>query len=411
MRQFINMFLILFAADGLISFVDEMLMLVSGSSNITGVRGFFANMVILLSLPVYFALGVDRRLPRIVIAPLIVFILWSLLASWFFPALADSSIYGPLFALLQLLLCLLPIEFVRRNGGEGLLLPESVFKNSFFDLKQTLYFAAASLLIVPAVSLLCLLASASAFADKATSGFVRIAPDGLYMSERIYRLNDRTIRLSGMIHVGDQQFYDDMGKSASSGRTVILAEGVTDEDGLIKNRFGYGKMAGFLGLSSQEKMRLKGRLIEGKDIGLKSGSAETDIVRADIDTRDLKKETLYFLNNIGKYLNEGESFAATIIALNSWAEKELTPEMNNIIMSDILHMRSRVLIGYLDKVLPHYETVVIPWGALHMAEIEEAVLQRGFVLQEKRYRESIDFRKMLTALSLSEKRQPDVQRQ
>jgi hypothetical protein len=47
------------------------------------------------------------------------------------------------------------------------------------------------------------------------------------------------------------------------------------------------------------------------------------------------------------------------------------------------------------KALDRYDTIVIPWGALHMAEIEEEVLKRGFDLQQERERVSIDFRKML----------------
>jgi hypothetical protein len=236
------------------------------------------------------------------------------------------------------------------------------------------------------------LASANAYADKATSGFIRIAPGGLYMSERIYKKGQKIIRLTSMIHVGDKRFYDDLTGSISDGKTIILAEGVTDDKQLLKNKFGYSKMAGFLGLSSQEKMRLKGRLVESADEEVASEeSAGTDILRADIDISDFGKETILFLNTVGKHINESTSLAATFIALNKWAETELTPEMNKIIMDDILHKRSQALISHLDKALANYETIVVPWGALHMAEIEESVLSRGFLLQDKKYRLSIDF--------------------
>lgn len=402
MRTFINLFLIFFAADGLISLVDELLVLMAGASNLSGVRDIFASTVILLSLPLYLALGIDRRPPRKVFAPLLVFLVWTQLATWLFPALAESNVYSVVCALVQVLLCILPAEYARRNGGKGLLMPQSVFTGPFFNLRHTLYFTAASLFIVPVVFLLCVFASANAYTEHSTAGFIRIAPDGLYMSERTYRLDNKTIRLTGMIHVGDQKFYDDMSGTSSVGRTIILAEGVTDDKHLLTNRFGYSKMAGFLGLSSQEKMRLKGRLIENADdvnsSRDKAGTAESDIVRADLDVSDFNKETVYFLNTIGKLINENSSFAATLMAINTWAEKELTPEMNRVIMADILHKRSNAVLTHLDKALAHYETIIIPWGALHMSEIEDAVLKRGFVLSEKKARVSIDFKKMFLAM-------------
>jgi hypothetical protein len=49
------------------------------------------------------------------------------------------------------------------------------------------------------------------------------------------------------------------------------------------------------------------------------------------------------------------------------------------------------LLRYLDLTLPGYETVVIPWGALHMPGLQDAILQRGFVPVESRTRAAIDF--------------------
>jgi hypothetical protein len=129
--------------------------------------------------------------------------------------------------------------------------------------------------------------------------------------------------------------------------------------------------------------------VDGKQAG------ETDIFRADVDISSFRPQTITFLDAIGKHLRESPSFVQGVLALNTWAEKNVTPEMYVIIMDDILHRRNLVVISYLDKALVRYDTVVIPWGALHMKEIEEEILKRGFVLQEERERVSIDFRRML----------------
>ena len=225
------------------------------------------------------------------------------------------------------------------------------------------------------------------------------------MTERVYRLKDKTIRLVSMIHVGEKEYYDDLVRSASSGRTIVLAEGITDESNILRNRFGYGKMAGFLGLASQEKMEFKGRVIDDEELeesGPEGDEASTpDIVRADVDISTFHPTTIRFLNILGKQLTESTSIAKEFIAVNGWAKKNLTPEMNEAIMDDIIHQRNQEVIRHLGKALSRYDTVIIPWGALHMAEIEKSVVARGFVLQEERERVSISFRKLLTSTFLS----------
>ena len=114
-----------------------------------------------------------------------------------------------------------------------------------------------------------------------------------------------------------------------------------------------------------------------------------------MDVSAFRPPTILFLNTMGKQLQESHSLVKGLLAINAWAEKNITREMHDVIMDDILHRRNREVIRYLGKALDRYDTVVIPWGAMHMKEIEEEVLKRGFVLQEERERVSIDFRRML----------------
>jgi hypothetical protein len=70
----------------------------------------------------------------------------------------------------------------------------------------------------------------------------------------------------------------------------------------------------------------------------------------------------------------------------------MTPERVAGIMADVLDKRNAAVIASLPKALRHYETIVIPWGALHMPAIEAAVLDLGFAPGEKKERMSLDFR-------------------
>jgi len=399
MRVFANLFLILFLVDGGISIFDELLSLFSLGTALPGLRNFFASVVIVMSVPIYLCLGIDKRLPKRVFLPPILYIFWCAIATWFFPSFSDNRIYGLLAASGQVFLGILSISHIRKMGGHNLLMTKAMFQSPFFSIRNTLLFGAANLFIIPIALLLLGLSSASSYIDEQTSGFVRLAPDGLYMTERVYRLDDKTIRLVSMIHVGEKEYYDALVGSLSSGRTIVLAEGVTDEQNLLRNKFGYGKMAGFLGLTSQEKMQFKGRLIEAGEIekpGFEGGEAGiTDILRADVDIRTFHPSTISFLNTLGKHLMDSTSFAEALLSFNAWAKKNVTPEVNKTIMDDILYQRNREVIRHLGKVLSRYDTIVIPWGALHMPGIEESVLARGFLLQENKERISIDFRKLL----------------
>jgi hypothetical protein len=77
-------------------------------------------------------------------------------------------------------------------------------------------------------------------------------------------------------------------------------------------------------------------------------------------------------------------------------KSHMTDDMFKVIMKDILYRRNQKVIEALQKALASgaYNTIVIPWGALHMAEIEEAVRNNGFNLRGSTERLSVDFRKI-----------------
>jgi hypothetical protein len=402
MRIFANLFLILFIADGGFSLVDELVSLLTPLMPFSAFRNLLAGNVIVLSIPLYLCLGIDRRLPKKVFIPLITFVLWTLVSTWCFPALGKLRIYGLLMALTQILLGMLPLFCLRTTVKRRLTLTQESFAVPMFSLKNSLIFYGSNLFVIPAVLVMLFLTVADAYMAEHTAGFMHLAPGGLTMTERVYRRGSHSVRLAAMIHMGNKEYYRAMADSAASGRTIILAEGVTDDKNLLQENLDYGRMAGFIGLTSQQEMRFRGRIIDedlfdsavsGSVEGNRAG--EADIFRADVDMSAFNAVTITFLEAIGKHLRESPSFARGILSLNRWAEKNITPEMYTTIMNDILHRRNMVVIGHLDKALSRYDTVVIPWGALHMKEIEAEVLKRGFVLQGEQNRISIDFRRML----------------
>ena len=368
-------------------------------------RDHVASVVLVVALFVYLALGIDRRLPKKLFLPLILFVFWCPLSVWLVPALAGSNAYGLLMAALQVALGGCLVDRLRREGEPpGLTLPATRFEGPFFTPRNTLVFAAVNVVVLPIALVTLALYQANSYAAKATAGFVRVEPRGLYMTERVYRRDGRTIRLASMIHVGEKQYYQEVARLPVSGRAIVLAEGVTDRKGILKNKFDYGQVAKYLGLTSQEKMLFSGRVVDEKTLdapqpqegGKGEGEAGAiDILRADVDLGAFSPDTIFFLDAVGRHLKENPSVAKAAVSLNEWAEKHITPKMYEAIMDDILYRRNKALLGYLDKALKRYDTVVIPWGALHMKGVEAGVLERGFVLQEEHKRLSVDFRRML----------------
>jgi hypothetical protein len=405
MRVFANLFLVLFIADGGVSLLDELVSLLSPVAFLSGARNVLAEYVIVMAVLVYFCLGIDRRLPKRVFLPLILFLFWCPLSVWFFPALAGNRTYGLLTAGAQVALVLLPLSCFGKAGSRSLTMPPAMFDAPLFSLKNTMVFGAANLFVIPLALVMLVLYTANSYMAGYTSGFMRIAPGGLYMTDRVYRRDNRTIRLASMIHVGEKEYYDELAGSVSPGRTIVLAEGVTDDKNLLRNRLDYGRLAGFLGLTTQEKLLFRGKLIgpEALDepqatcrgMGEKERAGPPDILRADVDISSFRPPTILLLNTLGNHLQESHSLVKGFLAIKTWAEKNITLEMHGVIMDDILHRRNREVIRYLGKALDRYDTVVIPWGTMHMKEIEEEVLKRGYKLQEERERVSIDFRKML----------------
>lgn len=406
MRVFANLFLILFLADGGFSLVDELVSLLTPLLPFTDFRNFLAGMVIVMSVPLYFSLGIDHRLPKRVFLPLLIFVFWTVVSTGLFPVLAGIRVYGLVLAAVQVLLGMLPLLVFRDNDHGRLTMPSALFAQPYFTIRNCLTFFGANLLVLPLALALFAIAVANAYMAEYTAGFMHLHPSGLRMTERTYTRDNRTIRLAAMIHVGTREYYQEMAGSVTPGSTIVLAEGVSDSTNRLRNRLDYGKVAGFIGLASQDKLLFKGRMIDEEEFTAPVPPAavgsdahqnrEPDIFRADVDMSTFRPTTITFLDAIGKQMQESKTFAGGILALNKWAEKNVTPEMYEIIMDDILHRRNVAVLGHMDRALARYDTVIIPWGALHMKEIESEVLKRGFVLQKEQERVSIDAGKLLS---------------
>ena len=396
MRRFANVYIILFMVDAGLSLLDELLAFTAFSLPfVSELRYLMASMVIAFSVVLYPCLGLDRRLPTRVFLPLTLYVSWCALAFWPLASVVGRESLGLLSSVGQGLLGVFAIVLLRRLGGQNLL-TRDLFQVPMFSWRNTLGFTAINLLLLPLVLVYTVLATTSYYFEQQTAGFLRLSPVGIYMSERSYSLDRKVIRLAGMMHIGKEEYYRDIARSMSAKETIILAEGVTDRDGLLKSRFNYGNLAELIGLTSQDKMYVDANLVdlENLDKVLQRDKDQTkpDIASADIDLNRFDPTTIEFLNVLGRTLLAGKPLGESLVEYNDWVSENMTEESIAAVMTDIIDKRNEAVIDGMVRTLARYDTIVIPWGAMHMPAIEAAVLEMGFTAGDKHERLSLYFR-------------------
>ena len=396
MRRFANVYIVLFLIDAGLSLIDELLQVASSPMPVlTEIRFFVAYVVITLSMIFYACLGIDRRLPKRVFLPLTLFASWSALAMWPLSGFVAREAFGLTASISQVVIGAIAIILLRSLGGRNLLTEEQ-FQAPIFSLRNTLGFTAINLLLTPFVLIYTGLAVTSYYLEEQTAGFLRLSPVGVHMTERSYHLAKKEIRLAGMMHIGKEEYYEDLAKSIPTEGTIILAEGVTDQDRLLESQFNYSKLAGLIGLTSQDKMRLNGNAVELDGLGVASQvirePGKPDIANADIDLNRFEPKTIEFLNALGRSLFGDKPLAEGLVDYNLWIEENMSEEGLAGVMADILDKRNDAVIAGMVQTLKRYDTIIIPWGAMHMPAIEAAVLEQGFAPGKAQERLSLDFR-------------------
>ncbi|PLX89422.1 MAG: hypothetical protein C0619_11120 [Desulfuromonas sp.] len=394
-REFANLVQLLLIAHGGMTLLTGVLPELMSGRFTAMLLALFGSLVVAMALLLYPCFGFNRHLPKKIFLPQIFLLLWTVAGLWPLATKMDPFALEISAATAQVLLGLFALVWFRIKNGSSLLLTREMFPGKGFGLRNLLWFSLASLLFLPLVLIFFGFSAATGYVEQLSGGFVRLGVDGLYMAEQVYRQQDKTVRLAGMIHIGDQDYYDELSRSISAEPVLVLSEGVSDRDGLLRREFSYVKIADALGLSGQHRLQFPGRRVDIDQIyrdgfnGAQQGTP--DVAGADIDLREFDPLTIEFINAMATHLLSSASLIDGFAAFNGWAQENLPPTASETIMHDLVDKRNQVVLGHLDAALKKYDTVVIPWGALHMAGIEAAVRKRGFILQQSRERRSIAF--------------------
>ena len=358
----------LFLTDALISLVDDALILSLGVHVLGGIRGIVFFLAAMTALLIYLLSGVTPMMPKRIAFPMALFYPVAVLALT--PVLIYHYDHLPsLIWFMSFCQLLFAVGLCYCAQGDFRFrwpfVPERLLDQRRFAWWNLCGFSLLNVCVFLPGVLLYLAFCASLAVDHFSGSFVALRADGLVMRAKTYVRDDgKTIQLIPMMHIGEAEFYDQISKSFPT-NAIILLEGVTDNDNLLKHELTYQRMANSLGLTEQktEFAPVRGRPR-----------------RADVDVADFSKGTIDFLNLVTLIHSQGLKSEVLKKLMQKSQDRLLTQRL----WADLLTMRNDHLLKEIRSELPQSDILVVPWGAAHMRGLSEAIQKTGFQLSETR---------------------------
>jgi len=370
----LSVFLGLFLADAVISLVDDSLILFFDIHMVTRIRGILSLFALLMAVVIYGLMALTPMIPKRLFLPLTLFTPVAGLVAIPFLIYFYSRIQQVawVISLGQLILGLSVLWWVQ--GGFKVrwpLIEENLLVSRRFSwLNLSAFLSVNVLVLLPAVIVylvLCVSLAVGHFSD----GFLSLRTSGFTVQVRKYvRSDGKTIQLFPMSHVGELDFYRTLSQSFPT-NSIILMEGVTDNQQLLTNKITYKRMAASLGVAEQQK--------EFKPQG--------DLVRADVDVEQFATNTIDFLNLVMLL----RSKVVSVENLLKLAQYSPPPNFEEQLFDDLLRKRNRRLLEEIQSRLSQSENIIVPWGAAHMPQIAKEIQKSGFRLDETREYVAIRF--------------------
>jgi len=345
---------------GVVALVSAAESLLLGRRDLELVDGLLTLLLMLAGILTYCLLGffpeVPKRwfVPLCLFAPAVPIVILPLLV--YFHAYTSWIDLG--VAVVHLLLGLVILRRMRgKTSPVWPLVPAEKLVRRRFSWANLAGVALAPVLVLIPVAVLYCAFSAKLALEHFTDGFALLRPGGITMQVREYVRDDgRKITLVPMSHVGETDFYQDVAASFPDD-AVVLMEGVSDQGNLLDVHSNYSNMAESVGGVEQVKVfKPRGR-----------------IVPADVDMSTFSPASLELLKTVLMVHTKGVT-AETL----PYLMKPAKPGLEKELLDDILTKRNHHLLGVIREWLPQAQTIVVPWGAAHMAEIAREIQKLGF---------------------------------
>jgi len=371
LRTVLNGWWLALVIDGGLRVVSGLVSAITGSQLLDLLVLPFDLIAVVGAMIVWLIAATTPRVPLRMVLPPMVTLLWMMLG-----ALPFSVLLYAVGSALQIVLGLVLLASV----GLGQALGRTTGHRLGFDLsaladrpaygwKRSVGWIGTWLTLGPTLVVVYLVTGAAWTVSWGTGDFMRLNTKGLTVAHKTYTLDDQTTHLIGMMHLGEAEVYDTMLSTVpADGNALVLSEGVTDRDGLLTApKDAYAKAARVVGLAGQGPMSQMTRL---------------PIQNADVDVNTFDPTTIEMLNVVlGIY--DVDNLDTTLPAyLKFWTENSSrSDELVTTLFDDILHRRNDHLLGEMAAARPDHPRLVVPWGALHLAGIEAALLEEGWTHQ------------------------------
>jgi hypothetical protein len=356
----------LFLASGAVSVVDDSLVLLFGLHLLTMMSEILTFIAMLMAMLVYGLMGLTPMIPKRVFLPVTLFYVAALLAG--FPILIcyyDRMVQIDwILSFCQVILGLGLLWWLW--GGLKFRWPivedKHLGDRGFSWLNLVVFVLANVFGLLPAVMVYLYLCAAVAV-DHFSEGFMALRPNGFTVQVRKYvRSDGKMIELFPMAHIADAGFYQKVSQTFPT-NSIILMEGVTDENNLLTNKITYKRMAKTLGLAEQHE---------------KFEPTRGEMVMADVDVDQFSHDTIDFLNLAmlvhAKGLTPGNVQKLMEYSPPNHFEKEL--------IDDLLKKRNQHLVEEIQSQLSQTDNIMVPWGVAHMPGIANEIQKSGFRLEE-----------------------------
>jgi hypothetical protein len=276
------------------------------------------------------------------------------------------------------------------NRGRSWLLTDSTRPGAQNSLGHSLRFVALLLFLVAPLGAGYLAMSLATWLEVGTDRFVQVGFTGIQLADRRYVQGETEVRLVGMMHLGEDATYRALSASFVSEDTIVLEEGVSDDDQVLEGTLSYERLAHALGLETQQS--ISSYLFLNRENG---AAGDWPVVRnADVDARVFSSETVEYLALAAQVWSSDQPMTAFIELYRHALEH---PEIAEAFLYDIIELRNRHLWVEIETALPLYRRVIVPWGALHLPEIERELVGSGFVLMDETLRQVVGWNTLLKA--------------
>ena len=404
-----NAFLLVTLAATTLGVVDGLLFQSPMTSTLFALRTQLSGLSLILGLILLALLILVPHLPKLTLLPGVLVMLWQMAGApgvtW---SMMDPTTMLPIEAI-ALASILFGLVMNRLSYGTFLIrtadLP--VHDRLVFRTLIAAPIAALVLLIVPVAAIITAI---PVMLQQQTGGYLRFGGQGLEVRETVLVKGDREVRLVGMVHIGDPQFYRDLYASIPP-TALVLAEGVTDRAGVLKASPSYENAARGMGLESQgdfqEMLRNSNRL------DLPPGApqpaidpAKPFVVFADADISDLTPGTRKFIEAVGGIFQSStldEALQQYMGVTQSFTQAEIM-----VAMDELLIARNKKALAALDKYEAQFSLIYLPWGAAHMPDFEKQLKARGYAEKASSLRQIARYDTVFEALAPGQKA-PQVQ--